>query len=100
MQRELYSLLGENTPPIVLTQNKFRDKPTLKAAPWNWVKFKNQARDDGLVLHHWVRGQHVPDEEYAFAKYNQKVKVPEFTEEQYNEALHGMCVFAKCGQHL
>jgi DNA methyltransferase 1-associated protein 1 len=89
MQRELYSLLGENTPPISITDNKFRDKPNWrqKATPWTWSAFKNRARTDDLTLYHWVRGTQAEDEEYSFAKLNQKIQVPQFDRTDYEEAL-------------
>lgn len=87
MQRELYSLLGENTPPIAVTDNKFRDKPNWrqKATPWVWTPFKPGGRDDDLTLGHWVRGvvHGNEDEEYAFSKFNVKVEVPELQREDY-----------------
>ncbi|ANB11978.1 Swc4p [Sugiyamaella lignohabitans] len=52
-----------------------------------WSGFKNQAREDGLVLHHWVRGAaHQEDEEYPFAKYSQSIRVPRFDRQDYDEA--------------
>lgn len=88
MQRELYSLLGENTPPVAMTQNKFRDKPswTQTVTPWKWLPFKNEARTDGLILHHWVRGD-ASQEEYPFAKMNQKIKIMSFSDEEYDMLL-------------
>lgn len=79
MQRELFSLLGENTPPVLVPHEKFKDKPKWqdKVTPWTWAPFTNQAREDGLVLHHWVRGQPDADAPYRFVQYNTKIDVPE-----------------------
>lgn len=93
MQRELYSLLGNNTPPLAITDNRFRSKPNWKqkAVPWKWAAFTNRARhegDDKLVLHHWVRVDETnTNEDYQFAKYNTRINVPIFSEESYEEAL-------------
>lgn len=90
MQRELYSLLGENTPPVAVFESKFKERPTWKqkASPWSWAPFKNSARKDDLVLHHWIRGKYENDEEeYSFAKYNQKLSIPHFTPDDYQRAL-------------
>ncbi|CAN6655291.1 SWR1-complex protein 4 [Trichomonascus vanleenenianus] len=89
MSRELIQLLGENTPPAVV-QHHFKSKPdwrsTAKVAPWKWTPFTNGAREDGLVLHHWVRGsERDEDGDYAFAKYNTKVDVPEVKQEDYDK---------------
>lgn len=87
LQRELYSLLGENTPPIAVMDNKkFKDKPNWrqKATPWVWANFKPGGRDDDLTFGHWVRGvAHAEDEEYAFSKFNVKIDVPELDEADY-----------------
>lgn len=93
MQRELYSLLGENTPPVVVFENRFKERPTWnqKAVPWSWVPFQNPARQDGLELHHWVRGKHQRDkDDYTFAKFNQSLTIPQFTREEHDEFLKGM----------
>ncbi|PRT54677.1 SWR1-complex protein 4 [Wickerhamiella sorbophila] len=85
MQRELYSLLGENTPPVMVVPDHYKGKPNWrqKATPWNWCPFTNRARDDSLVLKHWVRGQPDTDEIYRFAKFNVKINVPEWSDEDY-----------------
>lgn len=90
MQRELYSLLGENTPPIAVIENKFKDRPNWrqKVTPWVWAPFKrSNDGDDDLVLHHWVRGA-APDinEEYQFCRYNTQIDVPQITKEDYDAA--------------
>lgn len=59
-----------------------------KVTPWSWVEFKNNARSDGLVLHHWAKGAadlHA-DRPYAFEKFNTKLDIPVFeTEDEYKE---------------
>lgn len=97
MQRELFSLLGENTPPVSVFDDapRFKDRPTWKqkASPWSWAGFKNPARKDGLVLHHWIRGKYEmdPEDDYAFAQYNQRLAAPpgityDFSRADYNQA--------------
>ena len=85
MQRELYSLLGENTPPVMVAPNKFKSKPDWrqKVTPWSWHAFENKSRDDSLVLHHWVRGQPDDEEPYRFAKFNVKLRITEWSDEDY-----------------
>lgn len=93
MQRELYSLLGENTPPVVVFENRFKERPTWnqKAVPWSWASFANPGRKDGLLLNHWVRGRHQQDtNEYMFAKFNQKLSIPSFNRDDYAKNLEGM----------
>lgn len=102
MQRELYSLLGENTPSISIGPHggdtRFRNRPNWKqkATPWKWAGFKNSARENNdadLVLYHWMKGSDVVSgtegqmNESAFAKLNTKVEVPSFTKEEYDKIL-------------
>ncbi|KAJ6154436.1 hypothetical protein N7485_012805 [Penicillium canescens] len=117
--RELYALLGERAPPIAINENKYKGRPKwmnkLRVRPWSMSPFTNNARSDGLVLHHWQRKHEsarppVPapapegsqmeidqpkedgkddapkpsEQEYAFAKYNIKPRLPQrYTDEDY-----------------
>ncbi|CAN3361102.1 SWR1-complex protein 4 [Diutina catenulata] len=91
MARELYSLLGPNTPPVALTQNTknmfSKDKIKMKASPWTRMPFKV----GGNTFHHWVKGskqlleQEADSKEYFFDKFNVKVDIPELCDEEtYN----------------
>lgn len=90
INRELYQLLGQNTPPVaVRNQQKFKDRLNAleKPSSWTWASFKNNAREDGLRLHHWVKGSKETVEAselpYKFEKYNTELNIPDFTEEDY-----------------
>lgn len=85
MQRELYSLMGDNNPPILVRPDSQKSRPDWrqKVTPWSRVPFVNQARDDDLKLKHWVRGSVDPAEVYRFARYNTSVDVPSWTDEEY-----------------
>ncbi|KAB8214270.1 hypothetical protein BDV33DRAFT_37759 [Aspergillus novoparasiticus] len=114
--RELYALLGERAPPIAINENRYKGRPKwmskLRVRPWRMVPFTNEARSDGLVLRHWQRqgdtvkpalegpetegeeqkqdegAPQTPDQEYLFAKYNVKARVPRrYTDEEYNRHL-------------
>ncbi|KAE8136836.1 hypothetical protein BDV38DRAFT_102073 [Aspergillus pseudotamarii] len=114
--RELYALLGERAPPIAINENRYKGRPKwmskLRVRPWRMAPFTNEARSDGLVLHHWQRqgdtakpalegpetegeeqkqdegAPQTPDQEYLFAKYNVKARVPRrYTDEEYNRHL-------------
>ncbi|KAH3679379.1 hypothetical protein WICPIJ_008629 [Wickerhamomyces pijperi] len=90
ISRELYQLLGQNTPPILLKQqSKFKDKALDKVTPWHWAKFQNKSRKDGLNLRHWNKGSDALNTAaYKFEKYNTKgYDVPSFTKEDYEEFL-------------
>lgn len=90
MNRELFQLLGQNTPPVaVRNQQKFKDRLNAleKPSSWTWAAFKNNARTDGLKLHHWVKGSKETVEAselpYKFEKYNTELNIPDFTEDDY-----------------
>ncbi len=53
---------------VVRVNNRFIHSGK-KARPWCWANFSSSARNDGLLLHHWVRaGVEYP--EYPFARFN------------------------------
>ncbi|AOW03853.1 SWR1-complex protein 4 [Yarrowia lipolytica] len=91
MQRELFALMGENTPSVSVTKDShtslFKDKPQWQAklTPWMWTPFQNQAREDGLILSHWVRGGELTQgDQYPFAALNTQISFPELTQEDYD----------------
>lgn len=85
MARELYNLLGPNTPPVALSSSSYsatRDK--IKSRPSPWTKMSFQPRPGALTLQHWVKGSKelLQSEEelakpYAFAKYSVQIETPE-----------------------
>ncbi|AOA63077.1 SWR1-complex protein 4 [Komagataella phaffii CBS 7435] len=94
MSRELFNLIGQNTPPLAVEKTvKFKEKLNVnnKPTPWSYVEFSNDAREskDGLKLHHWIKGSSelAKNSPYLFEKYNQKIQIPSFTKEEYDEFL-------------
>ncbi|OAA60727.1 SWR1-complex protein 4 [Cordyceps fumosorosea ARSEF 2679] len=116
LAREVHNLGGDNPIAIVpeVTQFKKRRLANRKpAARWELRGFRNSARDDAsLVLRHWRRkdAKQDPDantpaamedqgaasateipadgvEDSAFAKYNVRVSVPQYTDDQYTQHL-------------
>ncbi|BFZ59844.1 swr complex subunit [Saitoella coloradoensis] len=90
--RELYSLLGDNVPPVAIQQNKFKERPKLrqKAASWLWKPFSNGARADELQLSHWVKkidGQDGEAMMYRFEEFNKSVDIIQYTDMEYNSEL-------------
>lgn len=91
MQRELFALMGENTPSVSVSKDShtslFKDKPQWQAklTPWVWTPFQNQARDDGLVLNHWVRGGELTqNDQYPFAALNTQISFPSMAQDDYD----------------
>ncbi|ODV87707.1 hypothetical protein CANARDRAFT_25938 [[Candida] arabinofermentans NRRL YB-2248] len=92
MNRELYNLIGTNVPPVAVEKTiKFKDKiKAVAAVPWTWAPFKNGARNDDLQFHHWVKGNSNDidsNKPYNFERYNTKLDIPEFNEDEYNDLL-------------
>lgn len=91
MARELYNLLGPNTPPVNLTNNGntgVKDKWKVKATPWTKLEFNPKNSDsNGPKLYHWVRGSKElledtnKDKPYFFSKFNTSVDIPELVDE-------------------
>mmetsp|Transcript_17347 Transcript_17347/g.29679 ORF Transcript_17347/g.29679 Transcript_17347/m.29679 type:complete len:437 (+) Transcript_17347:99-1409(+) len=99
MSREAFALLGDSH-PIIVTQlmPKKKEAPT-KAKPstkgfvtWSWRPITSSARNDDLQILHWWKGHKdaagrmkEPDEtDYFFAKYNKKVQLSRYTNEEYD----------------
>lgn len=91
MHRELYALLyndSRDSPPLAqsdTTQGYKQMKAKLgrrHVRPWKFMPFSNPARTDGAIFCHWRR---VADEgkEYPFARFNKKVDVPSYSDEEY-----------------
>ena len=86
--------------PVVPTHAGLKDKrkvSTRKVA-WSWQPFKNSARSDSLMLKHWVKtgtgGTMLPGSnggdvggDYAFSKYNKKVDIVMYNDEEYESLL-------------
>lgn len=92
MARELYNLLGPNTPPINLSNNNnanSREKLAFKPSPWTRMPFKaNSKNAHGPQLYHWVKGskefleRESKEKSYFFDKYNVGVDLPELVDEE------------------
>lgn len=80
---------------------KERRKDKSRNTFWEWRAFTSSARRDGLELHHWVKTKvHHPgmarivsdwkeaNGDYAFAKYNKKIPMVMYNDEEYNSMLN------------
>ncbi|KAI5970574.1 SWC4 [Candida margitis] len=87
MARELYNLMGPNTPSLGLTPHaNARDRKGFRPSPWTKLSFK--AKDNGIDMKHWVKGSeslHMSSEEsskpYFFEKFNVDIDIPELVDE-------------------
>ncbi|TVU20429.1 hypothetical protein EJB05_36637 [Eragrostis curvula] len=96
VSREVYALTGgvgmaPLMPTVEASHLKRRpaaEKEKEKVA-WQWLPFTSSARTDNLQLYHWVRVVNgvQPTGDYQFAKYNKKVDVLKYTDEEYEKYL-------------
>lgn len=89
MQRELYSLLGENQPPVVIQpSSKFKEKLSAITKPSAWTNAPFKANST-VTLHHWVKGtkESIGSEpqESQYAKLNVHLTIPKFNKEEYEK---------------
>lgn len=91
IQRELYSLLGENESPIVLQpqlNNRFKERFTGKPSPWTQVDFIANEKYP-VKLKHWLKGsKELLGNEVqlsTYSKFDQQLTLPSFTHEEYSE---------------
>jgi DNA methyltransferase 1-associated protein 1 len=83
----------ESTTAVATTATTTTAQPTIKvgnkwihtqkpARKWIWTNFASSARNDGLLLNHWVRaGVEYPD--YPYAKFDVHLDPLVYTEEEY-----------------
>ncbi|PSS27370.1 hypothetical protein M430DRAFT_153242 [Amorphotheca resinae ATCC 22711] len=106
LAREVQSLGGDNPIAIVPEVTAFKKRRFASrkpAAKWEFKPFKNSARKDDLILRHWRRKTEAPPapagqdgkteqanaqaeaemDDSTFAKFNVRVKVPTYDDEQY-----------------
>lgn len=95
MHREVYALLyndNKDAPPLMQTDTgsgykQVKARLGMKnVRKWEWTPFKNPARTDGAIFHHWRR---IADDqkEYPFAKFNKKLNIVTYTNNEYNTHL-------------
>ncbi|ODV77225.1 uncharacterized protein CANTADRAFT_23365 [Suhomyces tanzawaensis NRRL Y-17324] len=92
MARELYNLIGPNTPPVNLSSSAYntntKDRFKSKPSPWTRIEFKPR-KDLKVNFNHWVKGSRelLESEEetkkpYFFEKFNVKLDIPELVDEE------------------
>lgn len=93
MARELYNLLGPNTPPVNMAMgpgSKIKDRKLMKVSPWTKMPFvpNKQGSTVGPTLHHWEKGsrelleQGREEKPYFFDKFIVSIDIPEFVDEE------------------
>ncbi|EGC28963.1 hypothetical protein DICPUDRAFT_159517 [Dictyostelium purpureum] len=84
LQQTFKSLEGETITfaPQQLTKSGLKEKRRIKVS-WNNKAFRNNARNDGLILHHWVKSNEKPND-YKYSKFNKKMEILVYNEEEYD----------------
>lgn len=95
MHREVYALLyndNKDAPPLMQTDTgsgykQVKARLGMKSVrKWEWTPFKNPARTDSAIFHHWRRANE-EQKEYPFAKFNKKLNIISYTANEYNTHL-------------
>ncbi|KAG8470850.1 hypothetical protein KFE25_009271 [Diacronema lutheri] len=89
VSREVYALIGNQqaSVPLVPADAGLKEKRfSGRVSRWAWKPFTSSARSDGLALHHWAN---VSDKaaDYKFARFNKQVRVPSYTDAEYEQHL-------------
>ncbi|KAL6851675.1 hypothetical protein ACP4OV_020239 [Aristida adscensionis] len=94
VSREVYALTGgvgmaPLMPTVEASHLKRRPAAGKEKVSWQWLPFTSSARTDNLQLYHWVKvvNDVKPTGDYQFAKYNTKVDVIKYTDEEYEKHL-------------
>lgn len=97
ISRELYALLGDNTPSLTFAQGsggvnsgsggesqesgrfmpKFKKRPQ-KTQKWTFAPFRNPARQDSLILRHWLPELEQEQIEQQYAQKKEQGKTEDF----------------------
>ncbi|GBB87898.1 hypothetical protein RclHR1_01440013 [Rhizophagus clarus] len=88
VSRELSALVGHHVSVAFERATALKAKPNLHKTVGKWIstKYINPARNDDLMLSHWVK-ENTEEEAINFAEYNKTVDVLEYTEEEYEKYL-------------
>ena len=76
----------QNEDEAAAGQVKKRPKLDRRVDQWDWFKFDNPARNDEFKLCHWVKVKE-QNEPYQFARFNRKLEVISYTDEEYKKAV-------------
>jgi DNA methyltransferase 1-associated protein 1 len=88
MKREIIKLVG-GIPSVIPTATQKQLGKHDRVTKWVWSGFHNPARNDNLILAHWQRFEDV-DKDYEYAQFNKKIKLVEFTPEEYENLIKDM----------
>lgn len=88
MARELYNLLGPNTPPVSMNMgnNRIRDRKQ-RVSPWTRMLFvPNKSNAHAPKLYHWEKGTRElllagEDKVYFFDKFSMSIDIPDLVDE-------------------
>eukprot|EP00211_Chloroparvula_japonica_P002599 CAMPEP_0119156138 /NCGR_PEP_ID=MMETSP1310-20130426/52102_1 /TAXON_ID=464262 /ORGANISM="Genus nov. species nov., Strain RCC2339" /LENGTH=493 /DNA_ID=CAMNT_0007148747 /DNA_START=123 /DNA_END=1604 /DNA_ORIENTATION=- len=84
-EKEVYSLTGF-LPTLVPTHSLALKKKRVvrrRAVPWVWRPFHSSAVSHHLRLYHWTKASQSPSADYPFSRFNRKVNIVRYTDEEY-----------------
>eukprot|EP01132_Coremiostelium_polycephalum_P002808 gene2808-3491_t len=74
--------LSFSSPPLTL--QSIKEKSLTKAKKWDWKGFRNSSRQDALVLPHWSKSTDKKSDDYQYARFNKKMEILMYNEEEYD----------------
>ncbi|KAI8062221.1 hypothetical protein BC940DRAFT_309094 [Gongronella butleri] len=84
--KDLYAMIG-GLPPISFVKPTYKTEMK-KPRVWSERPFLHPARNDALILKHWVReDRQLEDQDYHFAKFNRVIDIIEYTDDDYEKNL-------------
>mmetsp|Transcript_40648 Transcript_40648/g.63487 ORF Transcript_40648/g.63487 Transcript_40648/m.63487 type:complete len:375 (-) Transcript_40648:42-1166(-) len=93
LSREVFELTGGNSTLPSPTKDAAQALPNFKKrrrvgmqVQWEWTAFSNSGRTDGLELKHWQK-KGVQWDDYPFAKFNKKLQLLIYNDEEYESLL-------------
>lgn len=98
VHREVWGLIckdDRDQPPIIPAEEPKaiyqhqRAKLRYGVRKWHLIEFTNPARNDQAKFSHWRCVNDDPNKEYPFAKFNKKIKLVSYTDQEYNQYLNG-----------
>lgn len=99
MARELYNLLGPNTPPVNMNMgiSRIKDRKQ-KVSPWTRISFRpNKKNPNAPTFYHWQKGSREllekdnAEHPYVFDKFSVSLDIPELVDEEtYDKLMEGI----------
>eukprot|EP01119_Soliformovum_irregulare_P023735 TRINITY_DN8357_c0_g1_i1.p1 TRINITY_DN8357_c0_g1~~TRINITY_DN8357_c0_g1_i1.p1 ORF type:complete len:412 (-),score=104.90 TRINITY_DN8357_c0_g1_i1:40-1275(-) len=96
VSREVYALtespllsadIAPPPPPTYQSPLLLKEKRKIAhiTTAWKWHPFRNPARTDGAIFHHWIKMEEDGVDDYQFARFNTPIEILQYTDAQYDQ---------------